>query len=1288
MSRVSVALLSLACALLICGMAGAVDYGTITVTSTNCAEWSTNLSNNVSTVTGGINVETDALLNLSNATIRMDGNSITVKSGATMNVTNGSNITRDDSGYYSFNYELGSYGRLNDSIVEYSNELKIQTINNITIDNCTIRNNWDYGIYLTSTSRYVNITDCMINNTVQNHGIFIESSQGNTLRSNSLNNNSGDYSLYVTGDYDQDIDTTNTVNGGKVYYNYADSDTTITDTNIGHVTIVNCSNLWFTDCTIHNGDGVRIIESSSNGMSGSTIKNNTGQGVYFADSSNNTINDSYILDNSEQGIYSTGSSSYNSIINNSIINNSAGIHLVGSGYNNITDNNVSENTGDGICIGSANYHPDDNIIRNNTIRSNSGTGVTFYSKNNRLSENNISDNTNLAFQLVGDRNDKYHNYIWRNNTANGKEVNYYYNEHDLLIESKHLSTYNVSNVGKITLIGCTNITVIASELSNNTNSGYGIFLWNSNNNNLTNNTISNNYNGILLHGSSSNNITDLDTASPSKNCGAHFELNSNYNNITDSSFAATGSHGMSIASEHITVTNTTISSASKDGVSISGSYTTLTNVTINSTNAKGLYTSGDYTTITESNITTYTMGVHCSTANHTDIINTTITAGTDGIYMSKSHWGNLTNNTIDATSMGIFLTTSGNHNLTSNNITNYTITGILLEEYSTNNTMIENDLTRNGAEFDIRINDSDDATIANNESTAANYIFYLTNNTRLCTLDTVFDKTKVGYEDTSNLMLMWRIDVLCWDNYHREDVWANLTVRYGDLSDIGNVKVWGEEEIPLSKHGRLSGNDFDYYGPPTSSSNWLPIVEYTQNVTGKTTYQPMNCTAINRWDKLQGKNIAYRNVTTAITGPGVTILVDTGYTPNGKCYYCHLDKLKFKYTEHWLNYTERVFTNLDEPYTPGRCIDCHDENDSIAIPHGNESGKDLLYQQSPQLCYTGRTDGLDCHSANATQTRLDQETEFSQTTHHPLGDGQLACKACHDNHGTEHDSDLLKYYKIGTSGGYNSADYALCLVCHLEEKIVAKMSGETGHLANYMNKTNFRDEYYLTWGFSSGGTGGNPKFKNIHSPQNEMGINFYDGVHPKYNCYSCHNPHGSDNPATTRFTAKSGGTFNYTYITNVSPPNNIAWEVLGHDDWNKSELNMGGGTYNSQCGCHDPFKLQTDYFTYRTYIDYEPAGGAGCLECHDSSRAGVIRPILNLSAVKIAMHTNLSWWAEEDVDADLPGTDLLGMSLHQRYTTISGIPPGSGTEPLQVPEVPRTRGWSAAAHAGAGCCGR
>jgi parallel beta-helix repeat protein len=616
---------------MMCGVAEAETYGTITVTTDDDDQWSTDLSNNVSNVAGYIIVNDGAVLNLINSTIRMgNGSSINVETGATMNVTSGSTITHD-SGYYNFNYKSDSRGNLGASTIEYSYRLQIATKNNITITDCTISNNQNHGIHLTSDSGYVNITDCIIENTVLQHGIFIESSKNNILRNNSLNNNNNDYSLYVTGDYDQDIDTTNTVNGGLVYYNYSDSGTITGENNIGHVTIANCSDLWFTGCTIHNGDGIRIMGSSLSGISGVTIKNNAKQGIYFTDSGNNTINGSHILDNIGNGIHSDGTSSHNHIINNSVINNSVGIYLDGSGYNNMIDNNVSEN---------------------------SGTGVTFRSNNNDLSENTISDNRDFALHFAGLY---YNNYIWRNNTANDEEVNYYYDEHDKILDPKYLSEYNVSNVGKITLINCTNITIRDSELSNNIKFGYGIFLWNSNNNNLTNNTLSNNYNGILLYASPSNNITDLDTVSP--NYGAQFKSNSSYNNITGSTIA----NGLSISlSDHTTITDTTLSSVDWYGLFTSSAhYTNLTNITATSLSSDAIYlsTSHHITIRDGSSITANNTGVHCTNGNHTDIIDTTITAGTDGIYMSESNLGNLTNNIIDAGERGIALTKSRDHNL-------------------------------------------------------------------------------------------------------------------------------------------------------------------------------------------------------------------------------------------------------------------------------------------------------------------------------------------------------------------------------------------------------------------------------------------------------------------------------------------------------------------------------------------------------------------------------------------------------------------------------------------------
>lgn len=1206
---------------MMCRPVMALTYEMVVVTDMNDDQWSTNLSNNVSEIQGNIIISNGAVLNLENATIHMCRipiniyPSITVNNNSILNI-NGSTIThKDPSDYYGWVYESGSKGNVTNTTVEFcirENGLRIKTdetvsLFNVTFDHGDILQS-SYAIYLDSASS-TGIRNCTIDSSSSyryTYGIYIRDSNNCILRNNSILN-STNYNLYVTGNYNQDIDTTNAVNGGRVYYYNNDSNITITDTNIGHITLYNCSDLRFDSCTIHNGDG-----------------------IFFIDSGNNTINNSKILNNIRQGFYSEGSSSYNNIINSSIINNSEGIYLLGNGYNNFTDNNISDNRDNGITIGTNDDHTSQyNILHNNIIWLNNATGIVFHTHYNNLTNNNLSENRDLAFRFPGEIK-YYYNYIGRSNTANGEQINYYYNENGITVESKSLVAANVSDVGKITLINCYNFNVRDSILSNNIQHGCGMFLWNSYENDLTNNTLSNNYDGIRLFNSSNNNIAGLKQIDPCERYGAFFDSGSDHNSIIDSSLAATNSNGLWIkSSEHTSLKNITISSVNESGIYIiGGHYTDITNATVVTTGTDGIYmTISDHVAIIESGITANNTGLCFTGSDYMNITDNTINSE-DGINMSGSDRGNLTNNIIDATLRGIFLSNSKDHNLTINTITNYTINGILLEEYSTNTTMIGNDLTCNRAEFDIRINDSNDVVIAPNSTVTANYTFYLTDNTRLCTLDTIFNKSKIYYEDTtSNLTLMWRIDVLCLDNYHLEPVWANLTVCYGDYSDIGNVTVW-DDEVPLSNHGRLSGNDFDYYGPLISGDNWLIVIEYKQNISTKTTYQPMNCTAINRWDKFQGINKIYRNITTVITEPGMTILIDTGYTPNGKCYYCHLDKLKFKNTMHWTNYSSRVFDNLDDPYTPGRCIDCHNENDSIKIPHGNESGKDLLYQPSPQLCYNG-IGNQTCHNSSAIRLTLNQKEEFNKTTHHPLGDGKLACKACHDNHGTEYDFDLLRDYDTTPTSTYDSANYALCFVCHLEEKIVAMMV-ETGgnakslYLQNYSNQTNFRDEYNsLSSGFNSG-------FQNVHSPQNES-----MDTHTQYNCYACHNPHGAVDPAMTRYQ------LNYTYITSLTPPGvefeNGDWTnqtVLDQANWSNSTLNQAGGiwTREQECdsfGCHgnDYNNLANlpDYFAYREFIDYEPAGGAGCVECHDNGRSGVIRPIVNVTAMKLAMHTDLSW---------------------------------------------------------------
>ena len=68
----SVVLLALVCVLLISGLARAVDHSEINVMPAECARWSTNLNNNVSTAQGDIIVNDGAVIEIENATVKSD----------------------------------------------------------------------------------------------------------------------------------------------------------------------------------------------------------------------------------------------------------------------------------------------------------------------------------------------------------------------------------------------------------------------------------------------------------------------------------------------------------------------------------------------------------------------------------------------------------------------------------------------------------------------------------------------------------------------------------------------------------------------------------------------------------------------------------------------------------------------------------------------------------------------------------------------------------------------------------------------------------------------------------------------------------------------------------------------------------------------------------------------------------------------------------------------------------------------------------------------------------------
>src|SRR5271157_3286632 len=181
------------------------------------------------------------------------------------------------------------------------------------------------------------------------------------------------------------------------------------------------------------------------------------------------------------------SSSGNSISGNNITMGESGIWLESSSNNSISGNNITNKGDYGIILESSNY----TSISGNTL-----TGSGLY----------------VA--------DSYQNSVV-NNTVNGKPLNYLEGASGLTVSD---------DAGQVILVSCENITVESCSLSQ---TNYGIEFWETSNNNISGNNITNNDYGILLTDSSSNNtISENNISAQVGGYGIVLYSSANYNFIS------------------------------------------------------------------------------------------------------------------------------------------------------------------------------------------------------------------------------------------------------------------------------------------------------------------------------------------------------------------------------------------------------------------------------------------------------------------------------------------------------------------------------------------------------------------------------------------------------------------------------------------------------------------------------------------------------------------------------------------------------------------------------------
>jgi len=233
--------------------------------------------------------------------------------------------------------------------------------------------------------------------------------------------------------------------------------------------------------------------------------------------------------------------------------------------------------------------------------------------------------------------------------------------------------------------------------NNATNNYYGISLYSSNNNTLTNNTMSgNNYNFVVQGSGLSHYIQKIDTSNKVDGKPIYYWVNHQDEQVPgDAGFVAV------VNSTNITVKDLTLT---KNGAGVLLAYTENSRVedVTASNNERGIY-------LTCSSNNTLT--------NNTALNNYSPSSLCYGILLSSSSNNKLTNNTALNNGRGIYLSSSSNNTLMSNTVKySYHHYNICLGSSSNNNTLTNN--TVSNCQYGINLDSSSNNTLTNN--TASN----------------------------------------------------------------------------------------------------------------------------------------------------------------------------------------------------------------------------------------------------------------------------------------------------------------------------------------------------------------------------------------------------------------------------------------------------------------------------------------------------------------------------------------------------------------------------------------
>lgn len=278
------------------------------------------------------------------------------------------------------------------------------------IINNTANNNADYGI------NYEAYPETIISGNIANNNRFglriIASGNKSELSKNIALNNEyyGIYCRYLSGwiltenimegsglGYYQtstieemsqmSIDTSNTVNGGPIYFYVNETDLAPNDfLNAGQIILGNCTDVLIKDVDVSNSTNGISIHHSSNVVIENCVSSNNEYGIHLRYTNNSSIIGNVFVKNLENRMIGIN----NTITRNYISNHHFGLNFLYSDNNTITDNKL--------------------------IKSDVGIRFMLMNNYNTISGNILKDNIGHGISMVGNGHNLFYENFFRNNS--------------------------------------------------------------------------------------------------------------------------------------------------------------------------------------------------------------------------------------------------------------------------------------------------------------------------------------------------------------------------------------------------------------------------------------------------------------------------------------------------------------------------------------------------------------------------------------------------------------------------------------------------------------------------------------------------------------------------------------------------------------------------------------------------------------------------------------------------------------------------------------------------------